>query len=112
MNNINIKQKLFENMEKLNSNFKMNEIVPQQGINQPAQPVAPRQPSDVQSLNKATQTASSVQKASQRINTATEFPEAFRVWFQGLGYKPDNPAINIVKVKTEIERVMRSMGYR
>lgn len=72
----------------------------------------PYQPSDVKSLYNANKTATTVKTAGKRINTATEFPEAFRVWFATLGYKPDNPAISIMKVRTEVERVMRSMGYK
>jgi len=72
----------------------------------------PRQPGDVQTLNRANQNASTVLSASKRINTTTEFPEAFRVWFSGLGYSPENPAISIMKVKTEVERIMKEMGYR
>ena len=102
------------------SQSKLQEFAPQAGATPPAtaqpaaqkQPAAPRQPSDVQTLNRANQNASVVQNASKRINTATEFPEAFRLWFTQLGYKPDNPAINIMKVKTEIDKVMRSMGYK
>ena len=81
----------------------------------PRQPVAgqkqTRQPGDVKRLGLVTQNNATVQKASSAINTAVEFPEAFRVWFQTLGYKPDNPAINISKVRREIEAVMKSMGY-
>ena len=103
------KQLLFENMSKLNPDFKLQEVAPQ-----PAQPVAPQaiQPTDVKSLNRANQTSKSVQNASKRINTSREFPEAFRVWFSGLGYKPNNPAVSIARVKMEIEKVMKSMGYR
>ena len=72
----------------------------------------PYQPSDVKSLYNANKTATTVKTAGKRINTATEFPEAFRVWFATLGYKPNNPAISIMKVRTEVERVMRSMGYK
>jgi len=94
------------------SQSKLQELAPQPTQPVAGQPVAPKQPSDVQTLNRANQSASMVQSASKRINTATEFPEAFRIWFTQLGYKPDNPAINIMKVKTEIDKVMRSMGYK
>ena len=113
----NNKELLFENMEKLNPDFKLQELAPQPAV-QPqagAQPQAgqpPRQPGDVQTLGRASKNAGTVQTASQRINTATEFPEAFRLWFTSLGYKPENPAINIAKVKIEIEKVMKSMGFR
>ena len=107
------KQLLFENMEKLIPEFKINEVAPQPTA--PTAPTAnqtPRQPGDVKRLGQVTQNNATVQKAGQAINTAVEFPEAFRVWFQSLGYKPDNPAINISKVRREIENVMRSMGYK
>lgn len=104
------KEKLFENMEKLNPDFKIQELIQQ--TNQQKNNQQPRQPADVQSLNRATQNTQTIKTASQRINTSTEFPEAFRVWFSSLGYKPDNPAISIMRVKTEIEKVMRSMGYK
>ena len=108
------KEKLFEMMEKINPELQnINEIVP------PSSPPPssttnqqPRVPSDVQTLSRANQNASNVQRAGQRINTATEFPEAFRVWFSSLGYKPENQNISIMKVRTEIEKVMRSMGYK
>lgn len=117
MKNKDIKQLLFENMEKLNPDFNLREITPQPiqpvaGQQPVAQPAAPKQPSDVQTLSRANQNATTVQTASKRINTATEFPEAFRLWFTQLGYKPNNPAISIMKVRTEIEKVMRSMGYK
>lgn len=105
------KEMLFEMMEKINPDFKLNEANMQQTPTA-TQQQQPAQPSDVKALSKAGQTASSVKSASQRINTTTEFPEAFRVWFSGLGYRPDNPAISIAKVKTEIEKVLKSMGYR
>jgi len=110
------KQQLFENMEKLNPGFNIREANP--NAPQPIQPVAgqqqpvAQQPSDVKALGKANQSATNVQNASRRINTATEFPEAFRIWFSALGYKPDNPAVSIMRVRTEIEKVMRSMGYK
>jgi len=94
------------------SQSKLQEFSPQPGATPPVTNQTTSQPSDVRALGKATQTATSVQKAGQRINTATEFPEAFRLWFSGLGYKPDNPQISIAKVRTEIEKVMRNMGYK
>jgi len=68
--------------------------------------------SDVQSLQRATANAGSVSKASGRINTSTEFPQAFKVWFGTLGYNPQNKAITIQRVRTEVEKAMREMGYR
>jgi hypothetical protein len=109
------KQKLFETMEKLNPDFKheLNEIqTPITGV-QNQQQKQPSQPGDVLTYGKTSKGQTSTQKTAQtRINTALEFPEAFRIWFTSLGYKPENPAISIMKVKSEIERVMRSMGYK
>ena len=109
------KQLLFENMEKLNPDFKLQEANPNATQTTGQQPIAnkqPNQPSDVKSLYRANQNATSVRTAGKRINTTTEFPEAFRVWFSSLGYRPDNPAISIMKVRTEVEKIMRSMGYK
>lgn len=125
MINKDSKKRLFEVMESVNPDFNSNtieEVLPQQPAQpvqqqraqpqQPVQPQQPAQPSDVRTLGKANQAATSVQNAGKRINTATEFPEAFRMWFSSLGYKPDNPAISIMKVRTEVERVMKSMGFK
>jgi hypothetical protein len=68
--------------------------------------------SDVRTLQKATSNANTVNNASKRINTATEFPQAFKLWFGSLGYKPENPAISIMRVRLEIEKAMREMGYK
>lgn len=96
--------------DKLNiPSAQLKEFVNQQ---QQQQQQVPKQPSDVKSLAKANQSASSVQTASKRINTTTEFPEAFKVWFSSLGYTPDNPAISIMKVRTEVERVLRELGFK
>ena len=130
----NNKEKLFENMKKLNPSFINNKTIneaftvgqgttsappinnqvnnPQNQATNQTQPKQPRQPSDVQTLSRANQNTATVQKASQRINTAIEFPEAFRLWFSSLGYKPDNQAINIARVRTEIEKVMKSLGFK
>lgn len=113
----NSKKRLFEIMERVAPNFNINEEMggaasANPGIQQPIAPQQPRQPADVAALGRANKNAQGVSRTSKAINTAYEFPEAFRIWFQGLGYKPDNPAISIMKVKTEIERVMKDMGYR
>lgn len=107
------KQKLFEMMEVLNPDFRQDEAIVQSSTSATTPPTKTvSQPADVKRLSQATQNTASVQKAGQQINTSSEFPEAFRVWFSSLGYKPDNPAISIMKVKSEIEKVMRSMGYK
>lgn len=68
--------------------------------------------SDVKAMQRAGKSATSVQMASKRINTATEFPQAFKLWFQSLGYKPDNPAITTNRVITDIRKVMQELGYK
>lgn len=106
--------KEFLNNAGIRTDFVNNRLTRVQNEQAPAAPQQQQaaQPSDVKALSKAGQTASSVRSASQRINTTTEFPEAFRVWFSGLGYKPDNPAISIAKVKVEVEKVLKQLGYR
>lgn len=124
-NKENTKQMLFEMLSKIDTTFQSNIIDEASQIGttsaqspigsapvQPTQPAMPNQPSDVKTLSRATQNASTVQSASKRINTATEFPEAFRVWFSGLGYKPENPAISIMKVKQVVGDMMMKMGFK
>ena len=115
------KERLIEIMERVVPNFKLNEEIGGAAVNpgiqqpvapQPAAVQQPRQPADVAALGRANKNAQGVTRTSKAINTEYEFPEAFRIWFQGLGYKPENPAISIMKVKTEVERVMKDMGYR
>jgi hypothetical protein len=69
-------------------------------------------PSDVATLQRASANANMVNNASKRINTSSEFPEAFKLWFGSLGYKPENPAISIIRVKSDIGKAMTEMGYK
>lgn len=120
------KQRLFEVMGKVNPEF-ISEAAPPIGGTQAPAPVGqaattptgtaqlPAQKplaTDVVALNKATQTASGMQNKMTRINTATEFPQAFKSWFAGLGYKPENPAISTARVLTDIRKAMAEMGYK
>jgi hypothetical protein len=100
--------------------FRAKKIVNELATQQPAQqqPVA-QQPAQqepktitAQRLSRSYSKTPAVQTASKQINTATKFPDAFKTWFQTLGYKPENPAISIMKVKTEVEKAMRDMGYK
>jgi len=128
------KEKLFEMLAKLNpDSIILNEVTasatPVNGTQAPTQvpttgtpvgataPAATAQPqkplaTDVQALSKATQTATGIQNKMSRINTATEFPQAFKLWFTGLGYKPENPAISTSRVLTDIRKAMAEMGYK
>lgn len=125
-------------MEKINPKFKQLEIdeitgglPPQAGVTpqatttpqaspnaQPVQSpaVTPQQPvnapSDVRTVARMAQSATALQGANKRINTATEFPQAFKDWFASLGYKADNPAISIMKVMTEVKKAMTEMGFK
>lgn len=126
MKDTSTKEKLFEMLVKLNPDSVLNEVAPLIGGTQappagtpvgkaaPAANTQPQKPlaTDVQALNKATQTASGVQNKMGRINTATEFPQAFKAWFAGLGYKPENPAISTSRVLTDIRKAMAEMGYK
>lgn len=96
--------------------FRAKKIVNELASQQPAQqqPVAQQEPKSItaQRLSRSYSKTPAVKTASKQINTATKFPDAFKTWFQTLGYKPENPAISIMKVKTEVERAMRDMGFK
>jgi len=82
----------------------------------PAAPAAPAPQKNLnataQRLNRSYQNSAAVQKASAQVNTATKFPQAFKTWFQTLGYKPDNPSITIMRVRTEVEKAMKELGFK
>ena len=69
-------------------------------------------PADVQALNKAVTSATSVTRAGTRINTAQEFPDAFKSWFSTLGYTPKNGAVNTTNVLRAVSKAMKELGYR
>jgi hypothetical protein len=48
----------------------------------------------------------------QQNNKQTEFRDAFKNWFGTLGYKPENKDVSIMKINTEIENVLKDLGYR
>lgn len=87
---------LFERMEKLNPDFqsKLNE----------------QMSGDIQSIEKATTLTQ--KSANSRINSPTEFPEAFRQWFSTLGFSPDKNPIAIGKVSADVTKIMRELGYK
>jgi len=117
MKSCDTKRMLFEMMEKMNPDFKqINELAPVP-TSLPPQSSAPtqqqpRMASDVKAVDRANKTATTVQTANKRINTATEFPQAFKLWFESLGYTPQNPAISTSRVLTEIRKAMQEMGYK
>lgn len=115
-------EKMFEAMTKLNPEFKLNEATPAfdssfsgQNTQQPATNNTNQQQiktSDAKAYNKAQQQAKTLAKKSTKINTTVEFPEAFKLWFQQLGYSPEKGNITIAKVQSEIRKVMLQLGYK
>lgn len=114
--------KLFEVMSKLNPEFKLNEATPtfdSSFSGQNTQHTATNniyqqdiKTSDAKAYNKAQQQAKVLSKKTSKINTTIEFPDAFRIWFQELGYSPEKGNITIAKVQSEIRKVMTQLGYK
>lgn len=71
----------------------------------------PKQPGDVAALGRATNNAATVTKASGYINTAFEFPEAFRLWFSSLGVAK-NHAIPKGTIIRNVSQILDSMDYK
>ena len=55
------------------------------------------------------QTTPTVQNQNQN-NQQNDFPDAFKNWFGTLGYKPDNKDVSIMKINSEIEKVLKGTG--
>lgn len=122
-------EKLMEMLVKLNPESRiLNEIAPAPAVGgmqtpaapttTPAAPAAPAAPAekpiigDPKTYQKQLGMSYGVKSASSRINTATEFPQAFKLWFASLGYDPQNQAISTAKVLTDIRNAMGEMGYK
>jgi hypothetical protein len=105
------KQRLFEMMEKLNPEFKNEDITPQP-IPQGNQVTAS---GDVANLQKAVNATSTVQYADSRIDTPQELQDAFANWISRTGYslnnKPIRP-ISISMVQTLVKNAMQKLGYK
>jgi hypothetical protein len=140
MKNNATKEKLMEMLVKLNpESAKLNEVTasatPVNGTQAPTQvpttgtPVGATAPAatapaataapvekpitgDPKTYQKQLGMSYGVKSASSRINTATEFPQAFKLWFASLGYDPQNQAISTSKVLTDIRKAMAEMGYK
>lgn len=67
-------------------------------------------PSDVKNLDIAQKGATTVISKSKAIDTPQEFSGAFENWFQNLGYKPGK--ISKSFIRTEIEKVLTTLGYK
>lgn len=97
MKNNATKEKLMEMLVKLNPELVvLNEMVG----------------GDVNAAAKATSMASGVQSANKKIDAPMEFPQAFTIWFQSLGYDPQNNAISTSKVLTDVRNAMQQLGYK
>jgi hypothetical protein len=102
------KKLLFEMMEKVNPDFKMNEVMP------PTQ-LQGNQTGDVANLRNAANKAPTMQYADSRIDTPDELQAAFGDWISRTGYslniKPIRP-ISISQVQTLVTNAMIKLGYK
>jgi hypothetical protein len=99
----NTKQVLFENMEKLNPEFKLQEVDP----NTAQQTVGAKQTQQY-----ADKTYSMIAPQLKMVNTVDKFGPAFKGWFEYLGYSPHAGNISIQRAKQDVEAVMKQLGYR
>jgi hypothetical protein len=67
-------------------------------------------PSDVAALGRAQASATTVTNKSKNINSIQEFPGAFEVWFQSLGFEPGK--ISKSAVRSQVEQVLTKLGYK
>jgi len=107
------KQLLFENMEKLNPDFKMQN---EENI-QELQPIAATSTATQQygqqpDVTYADSTYKNIAPALKQINTPEKFKGAFKGWFQYLGYTPQASNISIQRVKMDVEAALKELGYR
>jgi len=104
------KQRLFEVMEKLNPEFKVNEILTPQPT--PAQAGARTVSSDVTNLQKISQKSPAMQTANLRIDTPQEFEDGFTIWFTTTGFNPQKKPLSISQAQTSVRRAMEKLGYK
>jgi hypothetical protein len=67
-------------------------------------------PYDVKNLEKAQQSATTVQSRAKAINNIQEFSGAFKSWFQTLGFKPGKISKTIIR--SEVEKILTDLGYK
>lgn len=87
----------------------MNKIQLQSLIQEVIQEVV-NTPSDVAALGRAQAQATTVASKSKNINSIQEFPGAFEVWFQTLGFEPGK--ISKSAVRSQVEQVLTKLGYK
>lgn len=109
--------KMLEMMQKLNPTFKLNEdsfgrFNNSFGDTQTQSTETTPKNGDVKNYNKASQNAKALANKSVKINNRVEFPEAFKIWFNSLGYSPEKNNITIAMATTEIRKAMQQMGYK
>lgn len=113
MKNNATKEKLMEMFVKLNpESVILNEIAPAPAAGAQPQQQAKPISSDNKAYAKQIGNSYGVKSSGSRINTVTEFPQAFKDWFSNLGYSPENQAISTAKVLTDIRKAMLEMGYK
>lgn len=110
------KQRLFEVMENVAflpkkdikvryGNNDVNELKSQLHINQSVSS------SDVKTLKNVNQDPE-LQNARENINSMSEFPIAFRMWFQSLGIERTSTNATIENIKSDVEDVLKKLGYK
>lgn len=95
MKTINTKQVLFENMEKLNPDFKVNEIGASLDV-----------------LNAQKATTPTMQRANFRIDTPQEFQDGFTAWLGTTGFDPQKRPLSISQAQTLVKNAMISLGFK
>jgi hypothetical protein len=93
-------------MNRLQKLAGIHEIAP---LGTPAAPTA-AVPSDVAALGRAQASATTVASKSKNINSIQEFPGAFEVWFQSLGFQPGK--ISKSTVRSQVDQVLTKLGYK
>jgi hypothetical protein len=101
------KQLLFENMEKLNPSFKLQEIAPIAATS-----TATQQYGQQPDVTYADSTYKTIAPALKQINTPEKFAGAFKGWFQYLGYTPQAGNMSIQRARMDVENALKQLGYK
>lgn len=107
-------KKIFELMSKMSPDFKLNEDSFAQ-FNADFQSSSQPEDSkiaDVKNYSKGIQNAKALSNKSNKINNRTEFLDAFKVWFNSLGYTPEKGNITTATIITDIRKAMSELGYK
>jgi hypothetical protein len=99
------KRMLFEMMEKVNPDFEQpKEDLPEQQTTIATTTTGNAQYGDP--------TYKMIAPTLKQVNAPEEFAPAFRGWFQYLGYSPQANNINIARVRSDVEKIMKELGYK